>query len=77
MRGQQGDSKPQGSPQLICYLYCCCKCGLMFFVQAIYVARNAKDNLVSYYYFDLMNKTQPEPGPFEDYIGKFMRGECE
>ncbi|XP_041829743.1 sulfotransferase 1C2 [Melanotaenia boesemani] len=43
--------------------------------KAIYVARNAKDNLVSYYYFDLMNKTQPEPGPFEGYIDKFMQGE--
>ncbi|XP_015245318.1 sulfotransferase 1C2 [Cyprinodon tularosa] len=43
--------------------------------KAIYVARNAKDNLVSYYYFDLMNKTQPEPGPFDGYIHKFMRGE--
>lgn len=43
--------------------------------KVIYVARNAKDNLVSYYYFDLMNKTQPEPGPFNQYIYKFMRGE--
>ncbi|KAF7204457.1 sulfotransferase 1C2 isoform X2 [Nothobranchius furzeri] len=43
--------------------------------KAIYVARNAKDNLVSYYYFDLMNKTQPEPGPFAGYIHKFMTGE--
>lgn len=43
--------------------------------KAIYVARNAKDNLVSYYYFDLMNQTQPEPGPFDGYIHKFMQGE--
>ncbi|XP_054913757.1 sulfotransferase 1C2 [Poeciliopsis prolifica] len=43
--------------------------------KAIYVARNAKDNLVSYYYFHLMNKTQPEPGPFDEYMLKFMRGE--
>ncbi|XP_006805763.1 sulfotransferase 1C2 [Neolamprologus brichardi] len=42
--------------------------------KAIYVARNAKDNLVSYYYFDLMNQTQPEPGPFGGYIHKFMQG---
>lgn len=39
------------------------------------MARNAKDNLVSYYYFDLMNQTQPEPGPFDGYIHKFMQGE--
>ncbi|XP_076008144.1 sulfotransferase 1C2 [Genypterus blacodes] len=43
--------------------------------KVIYVARNAKDNLVSYYHFDRMNKTQPEPGPWEGYIPKFMRGE--
>lgn len=43
--------------------------------KVIYVARNAKDNLVSYYHFDCMNKTQPEPGPWDGYIQKFMRGE--
>lgn len=42
--------------------------------KTIYVARNAKDNMVSYYYFDSMNLTQPEPGPWEGYIDKFMRG---
>jgi len=42
--------------------------------KAIYVARNAKDNLVSYYHFDCMNLTQPEPGPWEGYIHKFMQG---
>ncbi|KAJ8245890.1 hypothetical protein GJAV_G00261390 [Gymnothorax javanicus] len=43
--------------------------------KVIYVARNAKDNLVSYFHFDRMNKMQPEPGPWEDYIQKFMKGE--
>lgn len=43
--------------------------------KTIYVARNAKDNLVSYFHFDRMNQTQPEPGPWEGYINKFMRGE--
>lgn len=43
--------------------------------KAIYVARNAKDNLVSYYHFDRMNQTQPEPGPWDSYIQKFMRGD--
>ncbi|XP_066522487.1 sulfotransferase 1B1-like [Hoplias malabaricus] len=42
--------------------------------KVIYVARNAKDNLVSYYHFDRMNLTQPEPGPWDGYIQKFMRG---
>lgn len=44
-------------------------------VKIIYVARNAKDNLVSYYFFDCMNMSQPEPGTMEEYIVKFMRGE--
>lgn len=43
--------------------------------KVIYVARNAKDNLVSYYHFDRMNLTQPEPGPWEGYIHKFMKGD--
>ncbi|KAM8876376.1 sulfotransferase 1C2 [Synchiropus picturatus] len=43
--------------------------------KTIYVARNAKDNLVSYYHFDCMNLTQPEPGPWEGYVQKFMRGD--
>ncbi|KAM3860051.1 sulfotransferase 1C2 [Diretmus argenteus] len=43
--------------------------------KVIYVARNAKDNLVSYYHFERMNLTQPEPGPWDGYIHKFMRGE--
>ncbi|XP_015457552.2 sulfotransferase 1 family member D1 isoform X1 [Astyanax mexicanus] len=42
--------------------------------KVIYVARNAKDNLVSYYHFDRMNKTQPEPGTWDEYIQKFMKG---
>ncbi|XP_019961228.1 sulfotransferase 1C2 [Paralichthys olivaceus] len=43
--------------------------------KTIYVARNAKDNMVSYFYFDKMNMTQPEPGPWGGYVHKFMRGE--
>ncbi|KAF7659529.1 hypothetical protein LDENG_00296070 [Lucifuga dentata] len=43
--------------------------------KVIYVARNAKDNVVSYYHFDTMNLTQPEPGPWEGYIHKFMTGQ--
>ncbi|XP_062859336.1 sulfotransferase 1B1-like [Trichomycterus rosablanca] len=42
--------------------------------KVIYVARSAKDNLVSYYHFDLMNQIHPEPGPWDQYIHKFMRG---
>ncbi|XP_034426253.1 sulfotransferase 1C2 [Hippoglossus hippoglossus] len=43
--------------------------------KTIYVARNAKDNVVSYFHFDKMNMTQPEPGPWDGYVHKFMRGE--
>ncbi|XP_068099948.1 sulfotransferase 1C1-like [Hyperolius riggenbachi] len=43
--------------------------------KAIYVARNAKDNAVSYYYFDLMNKTQPDPGTWDQYVEKFLKGD--
>ncbi|XP_076857081.1 sulfotransferase 1B1-like [Brachyhypopomus gauderio] len=42
--------------------------------KVIYVARNAKDNLVSYYHFDCMNRLQPQTGSWEEYIHKFMTG---
>nr|XP_056719120.1 sulfotransferase 1 family member D1-like [Euleptes europaea] len=42
--------------------------------KIIYVARNAKDNLVSYYFFDQMNLIQPDPGPWDGYVKKFMEG---
>lgn len=41
------------------------------------MARNPKDTVVSYYFFDQMNKTQPEPGPWPAYLQRFMRGERE
>ncbi|XP_051522945.1 sulfotransferase 1C2 [Myxocyprinus asiaticus] len=43
--------------------------------KVIYMARNAKDNIVSYFHFDRMNFTQPEPGPWDGYIHKFMKGQ--
>ncbi|KAL8176877.1 UNVERIFIED_CONTAM: hypothetical protein K2H54_039715 [Gekko kuhli] len=42
--------------------------------KIIYVARNAKDSLVSYYFFDRMNLLQPDPGPWDGYVKKFMEG---
>lgn len=43
--------------------------------KVIYVARNAKDNVVSYYHFDQINKTQPDPGTWDEYVLKFLKGE--
>ncbi|XP_001372433.1 sulfotransferase 1C1-like [Monodelphis domestica] len=42
--------------------------------KIIYMARNAKDCLVSYYHFSRMNKFVPEPGTFEEYIDTFLNG---
>ncbi|XP_018605284.2 cytosolic sulfotransferase 1-like isoform X2 [Scleropages formosus] len=43
--------------------------------RMIYVARNPKDSMVSYYHFERMNKIQPDPGAWEEYIHKFNTGE--
>ncbi|XP_012515302.1 PREDICTED: sulfotransferase family cytosolic 1B member 1 [Propithecus coquereli] len=42
--------------------------------KMIYVARNAKDVAVSYYYFYQMAKLQLEPGTWEEFLDKFMTG---
>uniref|UniRef100_A0A3Q3ERV9 Sulfotransferase n=1 Tax=Labrus bergylta TaxID=56723 RepID=A0A3Q3ERV9_9LABR len=42
--------------------------------RIIYVARNAKDNVVSYYHFDRMNQAQPEPGDWNSFFHRFMEG---
>eukprot|EP00069_Balaena_mysticetus_P007111 bmy_18969T0 len=44
-------------------------------VKIIYVCRNAKDVVVSYYYFFLMVTANPDPGSFQDFVEKFMDGE--
>lgn len=43
-------------------------------MQIVYVARNAKDNVVSYFHFDRMNLVQPEPGDWETFLHRFMMG---
>ncbi|XP_051280924.1 cytosolic sulfotransferase 3-like [Dicentrarchus labrax] len=40
----------------------------------IYVARNAKDNAVSYFHFNCMNYGQPEPGDWSTFLQNFMEG---
>lgn len=46
-------------------------------MQIVYVARNAKDNVVSYFHFDRMNLIQPEPGDWNTYLHSFMTGKGE
>uniref|UniRef100_H3DKM9 Sulfotransferase n=1 Tax=Tetraodon nigroviridis TaxID=99883 RepID=H3DKM9_TETNG len=42
--------------------------------KIIYMARNAKDNAVSYFHFDRMNRVQPEAGDWSSYLRRFMEG---
>uniref|UniRef100_A0A8C5PVL6 Sulfotransferase n=2 Tax=Leptobrachium leishanense TaxID=445787 RepID=A0A8C5PVL6_9ANUR len=45
-------------------------------VKVVYVARNAKDCMVSYYYFQKMNKGLPDPGTWDEYFSTFMSGKA-
>lgn len=47
------------------------------FLQMIYVARNAKDNAVSYFHFHHMAKLMPEIGNWEEYLEDFLTGKRE
>ncbi|XP_064154451.1 cytosolic sulfotransferase 3-like [Anguilla rostrata] len=42
--------------------------------RVFYVARNAKDNVVSYFHFDRMNSVQPESGDWPSYLQRFQSG---
>ncbi|XP_028290602.1 cytosolic sulfotransferase 3-like [Gouania willdenowi] len=42
--------------------------------RIVYVARNAKDSVVSYYHFDCMNKVQPDPGDWSSFLQRFIQG---
>lgn len=41
------------------------------------MARNAKDNAVSYYHFCRMNNAVPEPGEWSTFLRDFMDGRGE
>lgn len=49
----------------------------VFSSQVIYVARNARDTLTSFYHFDHLVQFHPDPGLFEDYVQRFMKGDGE
>lgn len=48
-------------------------------LQVIYIARNAKDVVVSYYNFYNMAKVHPDPGTWDSFLENFMEGKggCE
>ncbi|XP_063791980.1 sulfotransferase 1C1-like [Pseudophryne corroboree] len=43
--------------------------------KVIYVARNARDTVTSFYHFDKILQFHPEPGSFENYVERFMKGD--
>ncbi|KAM4663775.1 sulfotransferase 1C1-like [Discoglossus pictus] len=43
--------------------------------KVIYVARNAKDTLTSFYHFDHIVQIHPDPGTIEEYTERFMKGD--
>ena len=46
-------------------------------MQVVYVARNAKDNAVSYFHFNRMDSVQPEPGDWNSFLQNYMEGKSQ
>ncbi|KAG8431201.1 hypothetical protein GDO86_019255 [Hymenochirus boettgeri] len=45
--------------------------------KIVYMARNPKDIAVSYYYFDKMTNLNPDPGPWDHFLERFIQGKGE
>ncbi|XP_075833688.1 sulfotransferase 2B1-like isoform X1 [Microtus pennsylvanicus] len=43
-------------------------------VKVVYVARNPKDTLVSFYHFHRIAGFMPDPSSFEDFVDEFLEG---
>lgn len=50
---------------------------LFIFQQIIYVSRNPKDVLVSFYHFHKMANFLPDAGSFPEFLHHFLEGTCE
>lgn len=52
-------------------------CGVLFLFQVIYMARNPKDLVVSYYQFHRSLRTMSYRGTFQEFCRRFMNDKCE
>ncbi|XP_051813820.1 cytosolic sulfotransferase 3-like isoform X2 [Acanthochromis polyacanthus] len=43
--------------------------------KIVYVERNSKDSAVSYFHFNHMNKSQPDPGDWSSFLEKYIEGQ--
>lgn len=49
----------------------------LFPPQVIYVSRNPKDVVVSFYHFHKMAKFLPQSGSFPEFLNRFLESTCE
>ena len=54
---------------------CVCVCVCVCVLQVIYIARNAKDVAVSYYFFARMFSESSYAGTMEDFAESFLAGQ--